>query len=97
MEDKISKILHWGNLGRVGRLSKIEQFVRRKKPQVKHRTFSALFKENSEEWPGKTIARAVKAVIGAVYWDGELEAVKNVMRQLDISIEAAERTGIVGA
>jgi len=91
--------MHWENLGRVGRLSKIEQFVRRKKPQVKHRTFSALnpFKEDSVEYPGNTIARAVKAVIGAVKFDGGEQAVKNVMRQLDISIEAAERIGIVEA
>lgn len=35
----------------------------------------------------KAVARAVKAIIGAVYYDGGLDAARNVMMQLGLVIK----------
>lgn len=69
----------------------IERMVRPKAPlrPSKRRNVLELLKEdvqNVGHERGKQIARAMKAIIGAVYFDGGYEAARRVMAQLSLTI-----------
>jgi len=74
-------------------VSKIEKFVRRKKPlrPTKRKNPLSLMKDDiSREDPSRTAARAMRAVIGAVYYDGGLQAARRVMAELALIIKPSQ-------
>lgn len=85
----VENILGWRNLDRLGRTSRLEQFVRPKmRPEgSKGKNPWYLVKDDiAREDPTRTVARAAKAVVGAVYFDGGYSAVRMVMEVLDLVI-----------
>jgi len=81
------------NLSKVGTQSKIERFVRPKKPlrPSKKTNIFALLKDDVQfEDPSRVIARAIRAIIGAVYYDGGMAAAKRVMASLMLTIKLPE-------
>lgn len=81
------------NLDSIGRLSQIEKFVRAMMPirtAKKRNIFSLLKDDVVREDPSRTIARAMRAIIGAVYYDGQLAAARRVMAELDLIIKLPE-------
>lgn len=96
----VANILGWRNLDRLGRVSGLEQFVRpRMRPAGESRGKRVLlaFKDDFErEDPTRTVARAVEAVVGAVYFDGGFEAVRVVMEYLDLVIRVLRRQETLG-
>ena len=89
--DKIEeRIIGRNNLDRVGKTSKIEQFVRpmaHLPPTKRHNILHLLKDDARREDPIRTLERAMKAVIGAVYYDGGLEGARLVMGNLDLLIK----------
>jgi dsRNA-specific ribonuclease len=80
-------------LARLAWTTKIEKFVRRKKPlrPTKRKNILSLMKDDvSREDPLRTAARAMKAVMGAVYYDGGLQAARRVMAELALIIKPSE-------
>jgi dsRNA-specific ribonuclease len=93
----IERVLSTGNLSRVGRNSQyggsIERMVRPRAPvrPSKRRNLLELLKDDVKgvgHDPDRQIARAIKAIIGAVYFDGGLEEARRVMAQLKLTIQA---------
>lgn len=73
--------------------SKIEKFVRRKKPlrATKRKNLFHIVKDDaSREDPIRTAARAMRAIIGAIYYDGGIQAVRRVMAELRLIIKPGE-------
>jgi len=86
---QISRFLSRTRLDNLARVSKIELFVRARK-QVKITTRNAwkLIKEDVQgEDRTRTAARAIKAIVGAVYYDGGFLAARKVMEDLDLTIK----------
>ncbi len=80
-------------MARLAWTTKIEKFVRRKKPlrPTKRKNILSLMKDDvSREDPLRTAARAMKAVMGAVYYDGGLQAARRVMAELALIIKPSE-------
>ncbi|KAE9368782.1 hypothetical protein N431DRAFT_444189 [Stipitochalara longipes BDJ] len=70
--------------------SKIEKFVRRKKPlrPTKRKNIFSLMKDDaSREDPSRTAARAMRAIVGAVYYDSGLQAARRVVAELGLIIK----------
>jgi dsRNA-specific ribonuclease len=81
------------NLAHICFKSKVEKFVRRKKPlrpSKRKNIFSAVKDDASREDPSRTAARAMRAVIGAIYYDGGIQAVRRVMAELGLIIKPGE-------
>lgn len=73
----------------LGKTSKIEQFIRPEKPlerTQKSNVMALLKKDLQSEDTSRTIARAIKAIIGAVYYDGGLDAARRMMDSLSLTI-----------
>jgi dsRNA-specific ribonuclease len=93
----IGRILSTRNLSTVGKFSKyggsIERMIRPRaalRPS-KRRNVLELFKDDVQAVGhdrDRQIARAIKAIIGAVYFDGGYEAARRVMAQLRLTIQA---------
>lgn len=90
-------ILSTKNLSGIGKTSQtgasLEQMVRPRAPlraSKRKNMFHVLRKDvQAVGHDGdRLIARAVKAIIGAVYFDGGYDAVRRVMAQLGLSIQA---------
>ncbi|KAH8813122.1 ribonuclease III domain-containing protein [Xylogone sp. PMI_703] len=89
----MDKILSRRHLDQIGRKTKIEKYIRPRKPlqPSKRRNILALLKEDVQtEDRSRTVARAMRAIIGAVFYDGGLEAVRKVMGILDLSFKAPD-------
>jgi dsRNA-specific ribonuclease len=81
------------NLAYVCWKSKIEKFVRRKKPlrPTKRKNILFLVKDDaSREDPSRTATRAMRAIVGAVYYDGGLRAARRVVAELGLIIKPGE-------
>ena len=81
------------NLDRLGRATKIEKFIRPRQPlpATKRKNILYLLKEDAHfEYPDRVIARGVKAIIGAVYFDGGYQAVRRTMVALSLAIRLPE-------
>lgn len=81
------------NLARIAWTTKIEKFVRRKKPlrpAKKKNPFSLIKDDTLREDPSRTAARAVRAIIGAVYYDSGLQAARRVMAELSLIIKPGQ-------
>ena len=79
------------NLFKVGKNTKIESWVRNKMPKREGKTrnpLKMLIDDAATEDPTRTIERAMKAIIGAVYFDGGFEAARRVMAHLGLTIKA---------
>jgi dsRNA-specific ribonuclease len=83
------------NLNNIGRNSKhggsIERMVRPRAPirRSKRNNVLELLKDDVKgigQDQNRQIARAIKAIIGAVYFDGGFEAARRVMAQLTLTI-----------
>jgi len=80
-------------LSRVGSQSKIERFVRPKmipRPSSKRNVFALLKEDVQFEDPSRVVARAIRAIIGAVYYDGGMAAASRVMASLMLTIKLPE-------
>lgn len=78
------------NLAYVCWRAKIEKFVRKKKPlrpTKRNNIFSLVKDDASREDPSRTAARAMRAIVGAVYYDGGLAAARRMMAQLGLIIK----------
>ncbi|KAF4618379.1 hypothetical protein G7Y89_g14923 [Cudoniella acicularis] len=85
----IHSITGFRNLEKIGRSSKINQFIRPRVHLRGSRRKNPLFllkDDVQREDPSRIIARAMKAIIGAVFWDGGLEAATKVMKELQLTI-----------
>lgn len=74
-----------------GKDTKIEQFIRPQLPlpQTKRKNVIALLKDDvKREDPIRTIARAMRAIIAAVYYDGGLDAARRVMHNMSMTLAA---------
>jgi dsRNA-specific ribonuclease len=81
------------NLAYVCWKAKIEKFVRRKKPlrpTKRKNIFSVVKDDASREDPSRTAARAIRAIIGAIYYDGGLQSARRVMAEMGFSIKPGE-------
>ncbi|KAN0093650.1 Ribonuclease III domain containing protein [Hyaloscypha variabilis] len=86
----LEKLIGRKNLAYVCWKSKIEKFVRRKKPlrPTKRKNILFLMKDDaSREDPSRTAARAMRAIVGAVYYDGGLQAARRVIAELGLIIK----------
>lgn len=63
--------------------------MRRRKSEVKKNTqVLRMLKEDVQfEDPSRTVARAMRAILGAVYYDGGLGCVVKVMKELGLVIK----------
>jgi dsRNA-specific ribonuclease len=94
MPKVINRIIGHQNLDKLGRRTKIESMIRPKAPlraSKKHNIFSLLKEDAQGEDPSRTIARAIKAIIGAVYYDGGLQAAQRVMSGMDLILKPPQR------
>lgn len=84
IDPSIKKLLHANTLDKTGRETGIERFVRPKAPlresQQKNPVKMMLAGDNKK----KVVAQAVKAVLGAVYYDGGFGEAKRVCVGLGI-------------
>jgi dsRNA-specific ribonuclease len=81
------------NLAYICWKSQMEKFVRRKKPlrpTKRKNIFSVVKDDASREDPSRTAARAMRAIIGAIYYDGGLQAARRVMAELGLIIKPGE-------
>jgi dsRNA-specific ribonuclease len=96
----VERMLSAAYLSMIGRYSKdgesIESMVRPSAPlplpPSRRRNMSEHLRHSAQgvgHDPDTQIARAVKAIIGAVYFDGGFEAARGVMAQLMLAIQAA--------
>lgn len=54
---------------------------------TKRRNILALLKDDVQrEDPSRTVARAMRAIAGAIYYDGELDEVRKFMHKLNLTI-----------
>ena len=93
MSNILEKLVGRRNLAYVAWKSKIEKFVRRKKPlrPTKRRNLFSLVKDDAvREDPSRTAARAIRAIIGAVYYDGGIQAARRAMAELQLIIKPGE-------
>ena len=64
--------------------------MRKKKPlrpTKRNNIFSLVKDDASREDPSRTAARAMRAIVGAVYYDGGLAAARRMMAQLGLIIK----------
>lgn len=79
------------NLYSLGVNSKIERFIRprleieQERPTQKWNPLVMVKDDLKSETKDRVIARAMRALIGAVYYDGGLEAAKRVMAELRLT------------
>jgi dsRNA-specific ribonuclease len=88
----IDRITGTRNLDKIGRKSTIEYMIRRRaplRPRQKNNLLSLLKDDMRREWPEITIARGMRAVIGAVYYDGGYDAARRAMVHLKLIIQPA--------
>lgn len=67
--------------------------MRRKKPlrQTKRKNLFFVVKDDAtREDPSRTAARAMRAIVGAIYYDGGLQAARRVMAELGLIIKPSE-------
>lgn len=86
----MEKLVGRKNLTKIAWTTKIEKFVRRKKPlrpTKKRNPFSLMKDDTLREDPSRTAARAMRAIIGAVYYDGGLHVARRVMAELALIIK----------
>ncbi|RFU28204.1 hypothetical protein B7463_g8137, partial [Scytalidium lignicola] len=89
----MNKMLSRRHLDQLGRKTKIEKYIRPRKPlqPSKRRNILALLKDDVQaEDKSRTVARAMRAIIGAVFYDGGLEAVRKVMGKLDLTFKVPD-------
>jgi hypothetical protein len=94
MDQIIDQIIGWRNLDKLGRRTNIEKMIRPREPiraRRKHNILSMMKDDAQRENPTRTIARAIRAIIGAVYYDGGFQAARRVLSQLDLIIKSPGR------
>lgn len=84
---------------KVGEESKIQRWIRprRRLPPSRRRNLIAQMKRDASNTYGghdapSTIERAMQALIGAVYYDGGIEAVRKVMFELRLLVISKKKT-----
>ncbi|KAL3422214.1 RNase [Phlyctema vagabunda] len=77
------------SLGKIGKQTRIEAFVRPMMPLRKKNLWTVVKDDVKREDTSVTIARALVAIIGAVFYDGGLVAVRKVMVDLGLEVRAA--------
>ena len=94
-EKTAEKMLDWPSLAKLGTTTKLQQYIRPRAPLRPSQSRNAweLIKadaKNVGKDSGRTTASGIRAIIGAVYFDGGLDAVKRVMAHLGLIIKLPE-------
>lgn len=86
----VERMIDWSNLNKIGKKTQIEQMIRPRapvRPTKRHNIFSLMADDAKRDPPNRMVTKAIRAIIGAVYYDGVFEAARRVMCQLELIIK----------